>query len=820
MPRANPIQNNFTAGLFSPRLNQRSDLTKYPQSCRTSVNGLTLPQGGWARRPGTRYVAHWNENPEDTYAFMRMEAQGVSYLIVLFNNGSYRVAKDGVLLDAANTPGTFTFTSDDDIGLVRYVQTGVLLYIVHPGRRTQVLRRTGDTFEIEGGDLGPRWAESVGSNASRPPLGELGFIDPANRVQLGYTGNLTQAINSYKQFSITVDGSTFRAYQIECVFPSGWTDEQKKEFLRDLTGRYVYFFDADGTDVRNIRLVTHTQLDLDSYEDGDTLKYMYCRTTGSGSLTASEGFPENNDDGHNNSLTGYLPLPSLRSTNAGYYWAASVEKDDIGFSDVVIFGLRLIFCGASSGGQNRIWCSAIDDFRRFSYPATPETDDDHPFTRTISGESGFNEIRWATNSAQSIALGTDNAEFRVQGDSRGLFTPSTFSVVKGTDRGSARVKPVPIDSALIFAQRGAQEIRKQEYDITVESFRAPTLSLLAEHVFRRGVYSMAYQQDPNTVIWCLMNDGSLVGVTYDDENGVIAVHEHLMDRGVISPDLTAGVKAIASAPDFEQGYERLWMLVSRQINDNGVLRQIVCLEYLQDEVFLDVSPRPYHYMDGMTVIEDQTLHDTRVAGLAALSGRPVSVYYQTENDSNGDQVFHYEELTVTTAGVLVLSNPPLNRNIYVGMMYNSVLETQNFIVPGNLGTSQSAQNRIAGVVVTALDTRLVLLNTESTLAWQDIQRDTALEPDGQVFVRQGEYYQINDPAGLRGPVDPNNSGILTEVWTPIITGRDIPPGVVTLDIPITKGSSYNSTIVLSQTRPLPMHVLSVSPRLVIEEPNS
>lgn len=57
MPRANPLQPSFNAGELGPRLAARVDFAKY-RSAGARVENLTpLPQGGLARRPGTRFVA-------------------------------------------------------------------------------------------------------------------------------------------------------------------------------------------------------------------------------------------------------------------------------------------------------------------------------------------------------------------------------------------------------------------------------------------------------------------------------------------------------------------------------------------------------------------------------------------------------------------------------------------------------------------------------------------------------------------------------------------------------------------------------------------
>ncbi|MHA1567549.1 MAG: hypothetical protein ACTSX7_19735, partial [Alphaproteobacteria bacterium] len=57
MPRANPLQAALNAGEFSPRLHARVDFSKYPAAAATLANCIPFSQGGWMRRPGTRFIA-------------------------------------------------------------------------------------------------------------------------------------------------------------------------------------------------------------------------------------------------------------------------------------------------------------------------------------------------------------------------------------------------------------------------------------------------------------------------------------------------------------------------------------------------------------------------------------------------------------------------------------------------------------------------------------------------------------------------------------------------------------------------------------------
>ena len=57
MPRSRPVRTSFTAGEWSPLMQGRVDLQKYLQAAAVMENVIIQPQGGFMRRPGSRFVA-------------------------------------------------------------------------------------------------------------------------------------------------------------------------------------------------------------------------------------------------------------------------------------------------------------------------------------------------------------------------------------------------------------------------------------------------------------------------------------------------------------------------------------------------------------------------------------------------------------------------------------------------------------------------------------------------------------------------------------------------------------------------------------------
>ena len=56
MPKASPIQTNFSSGEISPLLDGRVDLEEYASACKVLENFIPVIQGPAVRRGGTRHV--------------------------------------------------------------------------------------------------------------------------------------------------------------------------------------------------------------------------------------------------------------------------------------------------------------------------------------------------------------------------------------------------------------------------------------------------------------------------------------------------------------------------------------------------------------------------------------------------------------------------------------------------------------------------------------------------------------------------------------------------------------------------------------------
>jgi hypothetical protein len=146
VPKVSPIQTAFNAGEFSPLMYGRTDFDTYKNALKTSINGIGLIQGGWARRPGSYFVAEVKTSASATrvipFEFSTTQAYiievGDLYFRFYRNNGRIETAPD-VAYEIV-TPYAAAH-----IPALRFVQSADVLYITHPLYAPRKLSRTAHT---------------------------------------------------------------------------------------------------------------------------------------------------------------------------------------------------------------------------------------------------------------------------------------------------------------------------------------------------------------------------------------------------------------------------------------------------------------------------------------------------------------------------------------------------------------------------------------------------------------------------------------------------------------------------------------------------
>lgn len=348
-------------------------------------------------------------------------------------------------------------------------------------------------------------------------------------------------------------------------------------------------------------------------------------------------------------------------------WAEGAWSDLRGWPCAVGFVEDRLCFGGNAAEPQCVWMSVTGDYNNFDRHLVVQEDDGVTaslISRKVSPVRAFVPL-------SSLVVLTASAEWTVSaGGTKSAISPSSIEAKVQGYRGSSAVPPVVIGNMVLFVQKQGKIIRDLGYVFESDSYSGNDLTVLASHLFKgRTVVAMDYQQDPDSIVWVVLDDGSLLALTYLREHDVVAWSRMETDGFVES------VCCLSSAERDE-----VWLVVRRMVG--GVYRRFV--EQLADRV-VD-SPEEGFFVD-CGVTRRSLSPSAIVTGLSHLEGRSVAAL------ADGNVV---QGLTVRDGQV---SLPHAASVAHVGLPYYAELETLDLTLPRRDGTQHGRKARLLSVSV-------------------------------------------------------------------------------------------------------------------------
>lgn len=515
--RANPILTNFTSGELSPRLSGRVDVTKYFNGCQVLENFIVMPHGGVDRRPGVRYVAD-GKHSNMKVRLVPFEFSTTQAYVLEFGHNYIRVYKDGGQVTSGGSPVEVTTTyTEDELFELQFAQSADTLYIAHPNHKPASLTRSSHTSWTLS-DLSftaATKARITGATKANPCVITAeghGFVN-GNVVYISDVAGMTQLNGNY----YTVANKTTDTFQLQGVDSTSYDTYTSGGFAqRAMTG-------ATKANPCVITCVKH------DFEDGD-LVY----------ISGVSGMTELNGNVYvvTNVTNDTFALKDCNSTSYGTYTSGGVPAKSVfsktGYypSCVAFFEQRLCWAAPDERPQT-IWASVSGDYLDYTFGVN----DDDAFSYTIVSDR-VNRIRWMVPS-DFLFLGTVGGEFRFGGSSSSdPVTPTSVNAKRQSTYGSKNLQAILIGDAVVYVQRSGKKVRELVYSFERDKYRSKDTTILAEHITRtsesdsEGIVQIAYQQDPDSILWAVRDDGQLLGMTYEPDQQVYGWHRHVFTDGV------------------------------------------------------------------------------------------------------------------------------------------------------------------------------------------------------------------------------------------------------------------------------------------------
>ena len=447
-------------------------------------------------------------------------------------------------------------------------------------------------------------------------------------------------------------------------------------------------------------------------------------------------------------------LVDMGSTSASTDWSLGAFSDTTGHpSCVSFFEQRLVFAATLSQPQT-VFFSKSGDYENMDANIGGTVADDDAIIYTIASNQ-VNAIRFMAAS-RTLIIGTAGGEFTVSGGGdNDAVTPTNILIKKQSNHGAANIDAVAVANATLFVQRAKRKIRELAYNFDVDGYIAPDLTILAEHVTKGGITEMAYQEEPLAIIWCVRNDGELVALTYQREQEVVAWHRHVFGGAFGSGK--AVCESVAVIPTEDSEYE-LYMIIKRTIN--GSTKRYV--EYLNTFDFDETDNTSFNFLDSQLSYSGSAA--TTISGLSHLEGQTVSVL--------ADGATHPDK--TVSSGSITLDRSA--SDVKVGLGYTSLLKTMRIDAGAQNGTSQAKTKRIYEVTARLYES---------------------------VGVEIGPDLSNMERVPFRTSSDPMDQGI--------------PPFTGDKEVEFRGNYDTDGFMIVRQTQPLPLTILSLYPRLVTND---
>jgi hypothetical protein len=414
-------------------------------------------------------------------------------------------------------------------------------------------------------------------------------------------------------------------------------------------------------------------------------------------------------------------------------------------SVVSFFEQRLVF-GNTNNNPQTLWFSKNGDYSNF----TVGTADDDALIYTIASNQ-VNAIRFLS-ATRVLTVGTSGGEYVLTSTNDGPVTPTTTLIRKYSNYGTAAIEPVQVADVTLFVQRGNRKIREFKFvgDVNTGGYSAPDMTILAEHITNGGIDHMAFQQEPDSVVWCVRNDGTLLGMTYRREEEVVAWHKHVIGGTFNSGQ--AVVESVATLPT-DTGEDSLYMIVKRTINSTTK-------RYIEKMKLFDFGANTttaFFVDSGLSYSGSAT---TTLSGLYHLEGETLQIL--------GNGATHPDK-TVSSGGITLDYS---STTAAVGYGYDSEMQTLRIESGSVDGTSQGKPKRIHGITLRLYESVGVEIGNDASEIDRIFFRDSSMSMDTAI---------------------------------PLFTGDK--------DIEFSGGFDDDDRVYIKQGQPLPLTVLAFYPRM-------
>ncbi len=712
MGRASLIQNAFNAGELSSLMLGRQDVDKYASGLFVCLNGIPLTQGAWTRRPGTAYLHQCKHHSKLARVIPFQYSITQTYILEFGEQYIRFFTEHGILTKTtqnitgitkastavATYSGADTYANDERVfitGVVGMTQVNNREFVV---KNVNAGANTFELYETDG--TTPVNSTNYGTYTSGGTVGEI--LEVATDF---LEADLADVRVTQSADTLYILHPDYPPQTLVRVSATSWT-------LSDIS------FTDGPYDTQNTTSTTLTPSAATGTGVTLTASAVTGINGGQGFLTTDVGrlirILEGSTWGYV-VVTGWTSttvvtvdvLATLTNTSAKSGWRLGIWSDTTGWPRCATFADDRLFMGGAALYPQRLDGSKTGLYTNFSPSNSAGTvAADNAVAFSLNSDD-VNALEWMISTEKGLLAGTSRGEWLIRPSSlTEALTPTNISGKPTTRYGSASVAPVLAGKAVLFVQRAARKVRELAYVFEVDGFKAPDMSLLAEHITRPSVYDLAYQEQPQAIMWAARADGVLLGLTYERDQKVVAWHRHeLGGASNAAGDEIPVVESVAVVPTPDATRDELYMVVQRYIN-GGVKRYIEYMSKIWEVE--DEQEDAFHVDCGWTTIVGSPT--STITGLWHLEGETVGAYI--------DGTKHVD-ITITN-GTATFDRTGTIKT--VGYFYNSDGQTMPIEGGAQDGSAQGKLKRIHRVGFWLVDTLGLKFGMDSSNLTEILER--------------------------------------------------------------------------------------------------
>lgn len=249
-------------------------------------------------------------------------------------------------------------------------------------------------------------------------------------------------------------------------------------------------------------------------------------------------------------------MAELSTTAATTTFAEGAWSDVRGWPARVQFHEGRLYWARTDTEPQGIWGSHTYIYD--NYALDEQADDEGINIKLSSNQS--NEIQWIA-SGNSLLAGTFGGAFVINGGTEDVITPTNITARQEISFGAEPIQPKRIGSFFYYVQRFNKKVRELFYLWENDAYKATDKTILSPDITGDGIVEMAYQEVPDTMLYCVTTKGNIAVLTREIDQEV---------QGWSKLTTDGKYESIVAIPSQSYGHDEIWVVVNRTVSGSTV----------------------------------------------------------------------------------------------------------------------------------------------------------------------------------------------------------------------------------------------------------